>query len=141
MFVAALKGAERKDQEDIAQQLASGSALGSGGGSDARATQLMRRVGVNQLRTFLESRIEECYRRNVAKIVPLLQNELRVSEGKLKGVEEQLNSLSIDRLRRSANLYRYLPFPLVHSASMHSYGLHETGSVFLVSSRRRFMAP
>jgi hypothetical protein len=29
--------------------------------------------GVSRLRRFLEKRVEECYRRNVAKIVPLLQ--------------------------------------------------------------------
>ena len=30
-------------------------------------------VGVTRLRSFLEARVEDCYRRNVAKIVPLLQ--------------------------------------------------------------------
>lgn len=36
-------------------------------------------TGVSRLRRFLEKRVEECYRRNVAKIVPLLQvNWLRI---------------------------------------------------------------
>ena len=41
-------------------------------------THELPRVGISKLRTFLESRVEECYRRNVAKIVPLLQSELQV---------------------------------------------------------------
>ena len=66
----------------------------------SNSKDLLKRVGVNQLRAYLETRVEECYRRNVAKIVPLLQNELRLSESKLMSTEEELNSLSIDRLRK-----------------------------------------
>ena len=33
----------------------------------------LENVGVTRLRSFLEARVEDCYRRNVAKIVPLLQ--------------------------------------------------------------------
>ena len=35
-----------------------------------------RQVGVTKLRSFLEARVEDCYRRNVAKIVPLLQRSV-----------------------------------------------------------------
>ena len=38
--------------------------------------ECLPRVGVSRLRRFLERRVEECYRRNVARIVPLLQREL-----------------------------------------------------------------
>ena len=96
MFVTALRGAERTDRDAITTMM----------GNTASTRTALRRVGVNQLRTFLESRVEECYRRNVAKIVPLLQNELRMSESKLIQTEEELNSLSIDRLRKAANIYR-----------------------------------
>ena len=96
MFVTALRGAERTDRDAITTMM----------GNTASTRTALRRVGVNQLRGFLESRVEECYRRNVAKIVPLLQNELRMSESKLIQTEEELNSLSIDRLRKAANIYR-----------------------------------
>ena len=33
------------------------------------------RVGLRKLRTFLEKRVDECYRRNVQKIIPMLQAE------------------------------------------------------------------
>jgi len=95
MFVSALRGAEHKDSDEIGRLMGAGASRGP-----------LKRVGVNQLRSFLESRVEDCYRRNVAKIVPLLQHELRLSEAKLAQVEEELNSLSIDRLRNAANIYR-----------------------------------
>lgn len=60
------------------------------------------------MRSFLESRVEECYRRNVAKIVPLLQGELRFTESKLSAVETELAALSLDRLKQRANVYREL---------------------------------
>jgi hypothetical protein len=48
------------------------------------------RVGVSRLRRFLERRVEECYRRNVARIVPLLQRELGKAEGRLLATEREL---------------------------------------------------
>jgi hypothetical protein len=61
---------------------------------------------VTKLRSFLEARVEDCYRRNVAKIVPLLQSELRVAEAKLQATEKELESLSVERLKHGANVYR-----------------------------------
>jgi hypothetical protein len=92
MFVSALRGAERKDADDISHLM---------GPSTARNS--LKRVGVNQLRTFLESRVEECYRRNVAKIVPLLQTDLRYAEAKLAETEAELNALSVEKLKQTAN--------------------------------------
>ena len=38
-----------------------------------RAKGVLGNVGVSRLRSFLEARVEDSYRRNVARIVPLLQ--------------------------------------------------------------------
>lgn len=50
------------------------------------------RVGVSRLRRFLERRVEECYRRNVARIVPLLQHEMSKAEGRLLTTEQEVGS-------------------------------------------------
>lgn len=67
---------------------------------------LMHHLGVRKLRRFLERRVEECYRRNVARIVPLLQNELRGTEAHLHAVSSELEALSIDSLKQTANQFR-----------------------------------
>ena len=94
-FVRALQGTEIEDSRTI---------LGKTGSQMSRSG--LQRVGVSRLRSFLEARVEDCYRRNVAKIVPLLQTELRHAEDKLNDVELELEALSVDRLRQSANAYR-----------------------------------
>jgi hypothetical protein len=63
-------------------------------------------VGVTRLRKFLENRVDDSYRRNVAKIVPMLQSELRVTESKLSAVEGELANLSLERLKKGADKYR-----------------------------------
>jgi hypothetical protein len=61
-FVSALKSAERADRAGAVQRMGA-----------VRARTALQTVGVSRLRTFLEARVEDCYRANVAKIVPLLQ--------------------------------------------------------------------
>ena len=95
IFVRALLDAERQDKVAITSKM---------GPTPARTS--MEHVGVSRLRSFLEARVEDCYRRNVAKIVPLLQSELRLTEAKLVNVERELEALSIERLKQSANIYR-----------------------------------
>jgi hypothetical protein len=75
-FVRALQQAERADRSSIASKI---------GPIQSRSS--LEHVGISRLRTFLEARVEDCYRRNVAKIVPLLQSELRHAEAKLVKVE------------------------------------------------------
>lgn len=58
-------------------------------GAQAAPTCLPR-VGVSRLRRFLERRVEECYRRNVARIVPLLQQEMSKAEGRLLSTEQEV---------------------------------------------------
>jgi len=94
-FVTALKNAEKSDR------IASTSLLGP-----IKSRDCLLKVGVSKLRTFLESRVEDCYRRNVAKIVPLLQSELRHTESKLNAIDEELRGLSLEHLRHMANEYR-----------------------------------
>lgn len=94
-FVDSIRRAERNDR---------GAVLAKMGPVSARAS--LQCVGVSRLRSFLEARVEDCYRRNVAKIVPLLQSELRLTESKLAATEAELNALSMDRLRQAANEYR-----------------------------------
>jgi hypothetical protein len=94
-FVQSLRRAERFDRAFIHTKI-----------GPMRARNPLQQVGVSRLRAFLESRVEDCYRRNVAKIVPLLQNELRHTQEKLGMTEEELRSLSIDRLKQSANIFR-----------------------------------
>ena len=94
-FVRALKIAENADKNNIVSRM---------GASQARSC--LSNVGITRLRSFLETRVEECYRRNVAKIVPILQNELRHAESKLVATDNELKALSLDRLKQSANAYR-----------------------------------
>ena len=57
---------------------------------------------MRKLRSFLERRVEDCYRRNVASIVPLLQNELRETELQRTTTIQELEALSMERYRRVA---------------------------------------
>ena len=95
-FVQALRAAEKNDVGSVTRKMAIPPA----------SNAALQNVGVTRLRTFLEARVEDCYRRNVAKIVPLLQSELRHAETKLASTEQELAALSIDRLKQSANIYR-----------------------------------
>ena len=94
-FVRALRETERGDRALAASRL-----------GPQRAKACLPRVGVSRLRSFLETRVEDCYRRNVAKIVPLLQSELRHAESRLQLVEKELQGLSVEHLRLMANSYR-----------------------------------
>jgi hypothetical protein len=94
-FVQSVRRAEREDCVYISSKL----------GHQA-AQSCLPTIGVSKLRWFLERRVEDCYRRNVARIVPLLQRELTKAEAKLISTEEDLNALSLERLRQTAEQYR-----------------------------------
>lgn len=93
-FVHAIRRAESEDHQKIVK------AIGN------QSPEAMQQIGVSKLRTFLESQVEENYRRNVGKIVPLLQNEFRQAEAKLQSTEKEINALSLDRLKQRANNFR-----------------------------------
>ncbi len=94
-FVKGLRKAETADRFVIGNKM-----------EQVKARESLAHVGVTRLRSFLESRVEECYRRNVAKIVPLLQSELRHTESRLSAIDTELSALSVERLKQSAAIYR-----------------------------------
>ena len=94
-FVKGLRKAEAADRFIIGNKM-----------EQVKARESLAHVGVTRLRSFLESRVEECYRRNVAKIVPLLQSELRHTESRLSAIDTELSALSVERLKQSAAVYR-----------------------------------
>ena len=71
----------------------------------ATSKELMRRVGLSRLRGFLEQKVDECYRKNVGKIVPLLQAEHAAAIKKLESCERELDALSVEKLRASAEVF------------------------------------
>jgi len=67
--------------------------------------ELLRRVGLSRLRGFLEKKVNECYKKNVAKIVPLLQAEHAAAAKRLQACEKELDALSVDKLKASADAF------------------------------------
>lgn len=67
--------------------------------------ELLPRVGLSRLRAFLEQKVDECYRKNVAKIVPLLQAEHAAASKRLGACQRELDALSIDKLKASADAF------------------------------------
>ncbi|KAG5179162.1 hypothetical protein JKP88DRAFT_201174 [Tribonema minus] len=94
-FVAGVRRAERDDSMGVAAKL-----------GPAAGAYCLPRVGVSRLRRFLERRVEDCYKRNVARIVPLLQRELTKAEARLLATEREMSALSLDQLKAGAEDYR-----------------------------------
>ncbi|GMH92561.1 hypothetical protein TrST_g7259 [Triparma strigata] len=95
-FVSSCADNEEKDREVVKSRLKAGPLV---------TKALLPRVGISRLRGFLERRVDECYRRNVAKIVPLLQAEHAAASTRLKACEAELDSLSIERLKAGADAF------------------------------------
>jgi hypothetical protein len=66
---------------------------------------MLPKVGISRLRGFLERRVDECYRRNVAKIVPLLKAEYIAAERRLKACERDLEAISLEKLKAGADSF------------------------------------
>jgi GTPase SAR1 family protein len=73
--------------------------------TETPAKLLLPRVGISRLRGFLERRVDECYRRNVAKIVPMLQAEHDACQRRLEACEKELDALSVERLKAGADAF------------------------------------
>ena len=99
-FVEACAGAEQGDKALVMQRL---KRLGKAGEHAAIAAN--KRVGIRELRTFMEERVDESYRRNVAKIIPMLQAEYTSAERRLKACEKELEAISVDRLKAGADVF------------------------------------
>lgn len=103
-FVKAINAAELDDEEQINSKLRDLPVSLSSSSEDKSI--LLQNVGVSKLRSYLERRVDDCYRRNVAKIIPQLQSDHRRAEEKLSAMDNEINSLSIENIRRGANVYR-----------------------------------
>lgn len=98
-FAVSLKRAEEEDSRlamaVMSQQL-----------GQSRVVSSLQHLGVSRLRQFLEDRIEESYRKNVAKILPLLQQNLLLAQQQLAQTEGEIQALSQDKLKSGANYFR-----------------------------------
>ncbi|KAI2494507.1 hypothetical protein MHU86_20003 [Fragilaria crotonensis] len=99
-FVNACSEAEMTDRAVVNQKMRR---MGKQG-EIAYAT-LQKRVGLSKLRAFLEQKVDECYRRNVAKIIPMLHSEYANCERRLQQCEKELGDLSIERLKAGADRF------------------------------------
>jgi len=64
---------------------------------------LSPRLGVAALRKFLETHVEATYRANVARVLPLLRAERQTALGRIRETKAELEQLSPQKLRRSAD--------------------------------------
>lgn len=104
-FVSACIENEESDRAIVTQRLKK-FVMGKDRDPKMWASQtLLPRVGLTRLRGFLERRVDECYRRNVAKIVPILQAERSACERRLQACELELDALSIEKLKEGANTF------------------------------------
>lgn len=66
---------------------------------------LRDRIGVSKLRAFLEDLLQTRYMQSVPAIVPLLQGEFRNVDHALRRTVEELESMSLDRLKEKGRVY------------------------------------
>ena len=106
-FVAACVENEENDRITVTQRLKN-IAVPRGNEknpSTSAVKAMLPRVGLSRLRGFLERRVDECYRRNVAKIVPMLQAEHESCKRRLEACEMELDAIAIDRLKQGADAF------------------------------------
>jgi len=99
-FVAACAEKEDSDRELVWSRV---KRLGNKEGKSPKS--MLPKVGISRLRGFLERRVDECYRRNVAKIVPLLKAEYIAAERRLKVCERELEAISLEKLKAGADAF------------------------------------
>jgi len=66
---------------------------------------LRDRIGVSKLRAFLEDLLQTRYMQSVPSIVPLLQGEFRNVDQALRRTLEELESMSLERLKEKGRVY------------------------------------
>lgn len=99
-FVFSCGESESSDRAVVMQRLKR-----IGKATDIVNAGVINRIGLVKLRIFLEKRVDECYRRNVQKIIPMLQAEYLAAENRLNACEKELESLSIERLKAGADAF------------------------------------
>jgi hypothetical protein len=100
-FVAACSDCEQADRAVVLQRLKRVGIVGEA----ATVNGLHARIGLSRLRSFLEQRVDECYRKNVRKIIPMLQAEYAATERRLLACEAELEALSVERLKAGADSF------------------------------------
>jgi hypothetical protein len=73
------------------------------------------RIGVSQLRRFLEQLLQQKYFENVPSIVPLLEREHRGAAQKLDDTVEELGNLQEDRLKERGRQFRERFISKIHT--------------------------
>jgi len=107
-FVSACIENEERDRSVVMQRLKKFHNLGHTSVSSSAAKDalvpdtIIPRIGLSFLRGFLEKRVDECYKRNVAKILPLLKAEYLTSKKRLEACEKELEAISLERLKKGA---------------------------------------
>lgn len=99
-FVNACSTTETTDRGVVKQKMRR---MGKAG--EISYATLQKRVGLSKLRAFLEEKVDECYRRNVGKIIPMLHSEYANCERRLEQCEKELGELSIERLKAGADRF------------------------------------
>ena len=99
-FVRACDDAENSDRALVISRLQK-----LGKAREATSSGTINRIGLANLKSFLEAKVDETYRRNVRKIIPMLQTEYSATQRRLKSVEKELEALSIERLRSGADAF------------------------------------
>lgn len=64
-----------------------------------------QRVGVSQLRRFLEKLLRRRYLENVPSIVPVLEKEFRNAQDKLTQTVQELSDLDTDKLKERGTFH------------------------------------
>ena len=64
------------------------------------------RIGVGQLRRFLEHLLQRRYLENVPTIVPVLEREFRSASQKLEETQGELNDLEAEKLKEKGRIFR-----------------------------------
>ena len=104
-FVSACIDNEESDRQIVQQRLKRVVLKGENQPTISASKALLPRIGISRLRGFLERRVDECYRRNVAKIVPMLQAEHAACQRRLEACERELDAISIERLKQGADAF------------------------------------
>jgi len=94
-YIRGLRAREARDRAAVASKC-----------GPAAMAPLSSKLGVRRLRTFLEQKVETCYRANVGSIVPVLQASLRRTEEAQAATRSELRALSSDSLKTQVNMYR-----------------------------------
>ena len=99
-FVKACKDGETEDRKAVLARLKR-----LKWSNEVNNSAVTQKIGLGKLRRFLEQQVDEAYRKNVNKIIPMLQAEYVAAERRLQAVEKELEALSVERLKSGADSF------------------------------------